>query len=69
MILNNLSVQYFKSVEVLHSEITFKSNVGYYNKHIKDTLGLKKLKKIKYLDVQMWVNSLVEKDLKIFLQF
>ena len=46
MKLNNLSIQYFKSVEVLHSERTFKTNVGYYNKHIKDTLGLKNLKKI-----------------------
>jgi len=64
MKLNNLSIQYFKSVEVLHSERTFKTNVGYYNKHIKDTLGLKNLKKIKYLEVQYWVNSLIEKDLK-----
>jgi len=65
MKLNNLSIQYFKSVEVLHSERTFKTNVGYYNKHIKDTLGVKNLKKIKYLEVQYWVNSLIEKDLKI----
>ena len=65
MKLNNLSIQYFKSVEVLHSDRTFKTNVGYYKKHIKDTLGTKNLKKIKYLDVQMWVNSLVEKELKI----
>jgi len=65
LILNNLSVLYFQSVEVLHSERTFKTNKGYYNKHIKDILGVKEIKDINYLDVQLWVNSLVKKEYKI----
>lgn len=65
MILNDLSTQYFQSVEVLHSERTFKTNVGYYNKHIKEVLGVKELAEITYLDVQLWVNSLVKQDYKI----
>ena len=65
MILNNLSTLYFKSVEIIHSEITYKTNQGYYKKHIKDSLGLKKIPDIKYLDVQSWTNNLVKQDYKI----
>jgi integrase len=64
MTLNELSIQYFQSVEVLHSERTFKTNQGYYKKHIKETLGEKHLKDIRYLDVQLWVNNLVKTELK-----
>ncbi|MFK5882358.1 MAG: tyrosine-type recombinase/integrase [Sulfurospirillum sp.] len=65
MILNNISKQYFNHVKVLHSERTYKTNFGYYNKHIKDTLGIKSIDTIAYLDVQLFVNALVSKEYKI----
>lgn len=65
MILNTLSIQYFQSVEVLHSTITFKTNQGYYKKHIKDSLGIKEVSDINYLDVQLWINNLVSQNYKI----
>ena len=65
MKLNDLSTQYFQSVEVLHSERTYKTNVGYYTKHIKPILGIRNLESIRYLDIQLWVNNLVKQDYKI----
>lgn len=65
MTLNNLSKDYFLHVEVLHSERTFKTNVGYYNKHIKPTIGLKDIKELNYSDIQLFVNALVNQEYKI----
>ena len=65
MTLNELSTQYFQSVEMIHSDRTFKTNVGYYNKHIKDIFGDKEVSSINYLDVQFWANNLVKQEYKI----
>jgi sugar phosphate isomerase/epimerase len=65
MTLNNLSKEYFLHVEVLHSERTFKTNIGYYNKHIKDTIGLKDIKELNYSDIQLFTNALVNQQYKI----
>jgi len=65
MILNNLSQKYFSHVEVLLSVQTMRTNKAYYNKHIKDTLGLMEVKAITFLDLQDFVNSLIKRDYKI----
>lgn len=65
MTLNNLSIQYFLHVEVLVSEQTLKTNKSYYKKHIENTLGDMKLKKIGYLDIQLFTNNLIKLDYKV----
>jgi len=65
MLLNNLFPKYIAHIEVLHSAQTVKTNIAYYNKHIKDTLGVKHLKKISYLDIQLFTNNLLKQDYKV----
>ena len=65
MILNNLFPKYIAHIEVLHSKQTVKTNIAYYNKHIKDTLGKKHLKSISYLDIQLFTNNLLKQDYKV----
>ena len=65
MLLNNLFQKYIKHTEVLHSVQTVKTNISYYNKHIKPILGDKNIKSITYLDIQEFSNSLVKLDYKI----
>jgi len=65
MLLNDLSKQYFDYIEVLQSKQTYRTNISYYNKHIKDTLGIKDIKDINFLDVQLFCNNLIKKEYKI----
>ena len=65
MLLNDISKQYFDIVKLLQSEHTYKTNIAYYNKHIKDTLGAKDIKDITYLDIQLFVNSLLSREYKV----
>ena len=65
MTLNELSEKYFKHIEVLHSEQTVKTNIAYYNKHIKDIFGDTQINKITYLDIQLLIDSLIRREYKI----
>ena len=65
MKLNNLFPKYIAHIEVLHSSQTVKTNIAYYNKHIKDTLGKKYIKQISYLDIQLFCNDLIKREYKV----
>ena len=65
MKLNDLFDKYIAHIEVLHSSQTLKTNIAYYNKHIKPIFGSKQLKQINYLDIQLFCNDLIKKEYKI----
>ncbi len=65
MKLDDLFQKYIAHIEVLHSPQTLKTNIAYYNKHIKPIFGNKQLKQISYLDIQLFCNELIKKEYKV----
>ncbi len=64
MILDDVFNQYIELTSVLHSSQTILTNKGYYKKHLKNTLGFKKIDEINFLDIQLVINSLLNQGYK-----
>lgn len=65
MTLNNLFDEYLNFYEFLLSKNTLRSDKATYNKHIKNDLGLKDIKDIKFIHIQSLCNNLIKQDYKI----
>lgn len=65
MILNEVFKKYLEFYELILSQTTLKSDIATYNKHLKNSLGLKEVKDINFLDIQKFCNELIKQNYKI----
>ena len=65
MTLNELFKNYLEYYELILSPSTLRSDIATYQKHFKDSLGLKNVNEINFIDVQKFCNDLIKKDYKI----
>ena len=62
--LNQLFDEYIALVQMLQSEQTIRTKVGYYRKHIKERFGDSDINSLHYREFQLWVNDLLKTGLK-----
>ncbi|ANE35828.1 site-specific recombinase, phage integrase family [Campylobacter iguaniorum] len=65
MIFNEVFNQYIKYYELLLRPSTLRSDNATYNKHIKESLGLREISSISFLDIQIFCNELIKQDYKV----
>lgn len=66
MKLNDLFLLYFNTYKNTLSESTYKKDLSLYNKHIKNSfLGEINVKDLTFLDLQNYINSLLDNDYKV----
>lgn len=65
MTLNDIFYEYLNFYECLLSNSTLRSDKATYNKHIKNDLGLKDIRVIKFIHIQSLCNNLIKQDYKI----
>ena len=65
MCLNELFNNYISFYELILSPTTLRSDIATYNKHFKNSLGLKDIQDINFIDIQKFCNDLIKQDYKI----
>lgn len=65
MTLNALFDDYVSFYELILREHTLKSDIYTYNKHIKNTIGIKDIRELNFIDIQKFCNDLIKKGYKI----
>lgn len=65
MTLNQLFNDYLVYYELLLRPSTLKSDISTYNKHFKESLGLKNVKDINFIEIQKFCNNLIKQGYKI----
>lgn len=65
MILNELFKNYLEFYELLLRPSTLRSDIATYNKHFKNSLGLKEVKDINFIEIQKFCNNLIKQGYKI----
>ncbi|AQW85865.1 site-specific recombinase, phage integrase family [Campylobacter pinnipediorum subsp. caledonicus] len=62
---NKLFDTYVSFYECILSYSTLRSDVATYNKHFRNDLGLRDVRDIKFIDIQLFCNSLIKQEYKI----
>ena len=65
MTLNELFNNYISFYELILSPTTLRSDIATYNKHFKNSLGLREIEDINFIDIQKFCNDLIKQDYKI----
>jgi len=65
MCLNELFDNYISYYELILSPSTLRSDIATYNKHFKNSLGLRDITEINFIDIQKFCNDLIKQDYKI----
>ncbi|WP_103639462.1 tyrosine-type recombinase/integrase [Campylobacter concisus] len=65
MCLNELFDNYISYYELILSPSTLRSDIATYNKHFKNSLGLRDIKEINFIDIQKFCNGLIKQEYKI----
>ena len=65
MILNELFNNYISYYELILSPSTLRSDISTYNKHFKNSLGLRDIEEINFIDIQKFCNNLIKQEYKI----
>ena len=63
--LNELFDNYISYYELILSPSTLRSDIATYNKHFKNSLGLRDITEINFIDIQKFCNGLIKQDYKI----
>ena len=58
MILNELFDNYISYYELILSPSTLRSDIATYNKHFKNSLGLRDIAEINFIDIQKFCNDI-----------
>ena len=65
MCLNELFDNYISYYELILSPSTLRSDIATYNKHFKNSLGLRDITEINFIDIQKFCNGLIKQEYKI----
>ena len=65
MSLNDLFDNYISYYELILSPSTLRSDIATYNKHFKNSLGLRDIREINFIDIQKFCNGLIKQEYKI----
>ena len=65
MLLNDLFDNYISYYELILSTSTLRSDIATYNKHFKNSLGLRDIREINFIDIQKFCNDLIKQEYKI----
>ena len=65
MCLNELFDNYISYYELILSSSTLRSDIATYNKHFKNSLGLRDITEINFIDIQKFCNGLIKQEYKI----
>lgn len=60
MTLNELFNNYISFYELILSPTTLRSDIATYNKHFKNSLGLREIEDINFIDIQKFCNDLIK---------
>lgn len=63
--LNDVYYKYFDYIYIIVSKHTLEVDISYFNKHIKNNIGLRDIKDLTFLDLQLFCNNLIKQEYKI----
>ncbi|EEP0885995.1 site-specific integrase, partial [Campylobacter fetus] len=55
--LNDVYYKYFDYIYIIVAKHTLEVDISYFNKHIKNNIGLRDIKDLTFLDLQLFCNN------------